>query len=156
MKKQTTDDLILLLQKLESHLTQRDQRNESVSKSDVAWQIDHSLKVINKVSEVVLTSDPKAYISHFNKWRFLLFNLNYIPRGKARAPKIVQPPEKISNKSLLSQLDLAHQNIDKLKNVQSNAHFKHMIFGVLNKKRTLKFLHLHTKHHLKIIRDIIK
>ena len=156
MPKRTIKGLKNLIQQLEDHVAHRDKRKETVSKSDVAWQIDHSLKVINKVSETLINSDPESYNSKFNKWRFLLFNLNYIPRGRARAPKIVEPPELISNEALTSQIELAYRNVEKFELAHNNSHFRHMIFGVLNKRRTIEFLHLHTNHHLKIIRDIIK
>jgi len=156
MRKRNLNGLVSLVKQLEAHLAHKDKRKEVVSKSDVAWQIDHSLKVINKVSKSLIDSNPKSYKSIFNKWRFLLFNLNYIPRGRARAPKVVKPPEIISKEGLSSQIYLAYKNIEEIKLVEENAHFKHMIFGVLNKKRTIRFLHLHTNHHLKIIRDIIK
>ena len=112
--------------------------------------------MINLVSESLVNSDPNLHNSGFNKWRFLLFNLDYIPRGKARAPKIVRPPELISNEALSSQFKLAYQNIENVKQADENSHFKHFVFGVLNKKRTIRFLCLHTHHHLKIIKDIVK
>jgi hypothetical protein len=156
MLKPNPEILIPLVTELESYLTVKDKRNDSVSTSDVAWQIDHSLKVINLVSESFINSNPKEYKGRFNKWRLLLFTLGYIPRGKAKAPKIVRPPEIISTEDLSLQTQLAYQNIEKIKLADKHAHFKHFIFGVLHKKRTIRFLQLHTTHHLKIIRDILK
>jgi hypothetical protein len=156
MLKQEAEQLIPLIKKLESHITVKDIRNDSVSKSDVAWQIDHSLKVINLVSKSLILSNPIHYTNQFNKWRFLLFNLNYIPRGRAKAPKMVAPPDEISKELLESQIQLAFENIEQLKVANKNAYFKHFVFGTLNKKRTIRFLKLHTNHHLKIIKDILK
>jgi len=155
MFERNPDILIPLVKELESYIALKEKRNDSISKSDVAWQIDHSLKVINLVSHSFLNSNPKLYKSHFNKWRILLFTLGYIPRGKAKAPKIVKPTEIISSEDLNSQSQLAYQNIENLKSANKNAYFIHFVFSVLNKKRTIRFLQLHTNHHLKIIRDIL-
>lgn len=156
MHKQYPEIIIPLIKELESYVAIKDKRNDSVSTSNVAWQIDHSLKVINLVSNTFINSNPEDYKSRFNKWRIFLFTLGYIPRGKAKAPEIVRPPEIISDEDLTLQAQLAYQNIEKIKSANKHAHFKHFIFGVLNKKRTIRFLQLHTNHHLKIIRDILK
>jgi len=148
--------LILLIKELESYIAVKDKRNDAVSTSDIAWQIDHSLKVFNLVSETLLNSNPELHSSRFNKWRLLCFTIGYFPRGKVKAPKFVRPPEIVSIEDLELQLKLAYQNIENIKSANENAHFKHFIFGVLNKNRTLRFLQLHTNHHLKIIRDILK
>ena len=150
------ESLVPFIKKLESYLPEKDKRNAEVSTSDVAWQIDHSLKVINLVCETLLKSIPKDYKNSFNKWRLLLFTIGYFPRGRVKAPKYVRPPEIISIEDLNLQIQLVYQNIEKLKSADGHMHFKHFIFGVLHKKRTVRFLQLHTKHHLKIIRDILK
>ena len=156
MLKQNPEILIPLIKELESYIAVKDKRNAAVSTSDIAWQIDHSLKVFNLVSETLLNSSPDLYKGRFNKWRLLLFTIGYFPRGKVKAPKFVRPPEIITVEDLNSQLKLAYQNIENIKSTNEHAHFKHFIFGVLNKKRTTRFLQLHTNHHLKIIRDILK
>lgn len=150
------ESLIPLVKKLENHIAVKNKRNPSVSTSDVAWQIDHSLKVINLVCDTLLKSNPKQHKSKFNKWRLLFFTLGRFPRGKVKAPKFVRPPEIISTEDLKAQIQLAYKNIEKIKLANKHAHFKHFIFGVLHKNRTIYFLKLHTNHHLKIIRDIVK
>jgi hypothetical protein len=156
MLKRHPESLIPFIKELDSHVSSKDKRNDKISKSDIAWQIDHSLKVFNLVSDTLLNSDPDLYTSKFNKWRLLFFTIGYFPRGKVKAPKYVQPPELILNEDLASQIQLAYENIENIKSANDHAHFKHFIFGVLNKSRTIRFLQLHTNHHLKIIRDILK
>jgi len=156
MLRRNPEILIPLITELESYIAVKDKRNGSVSTSDIAWQIDHSLKVFNLVSETLVNSDLELYTSKFNKWRLLLFTIGYFPRGKVKAPKHVRPPEIITIEDLELQLQVAYQNIEKVKLADKNAHFKHFIFGVLNKNRTIRHLQLHTNHHLKIIRDILK
>lgn len=155
MLKRHPETLIPFVKKLENYIPVKDKRNAKVSTSDVAWQIDHSLKVFNLVSDTLLKSNPEEYKSKFNKWRSLLFAIGYFPRGKVKAPKFVRPPETITIEDLNAQIQLAYQHIERLKSAHKYAYFKHFIFGVLHKKRTIRFLQLHTNHHLKIIRDIL-
>ena len=79
-----------------------------------------------------------------------------IPRGKARAPKIVRPEGDIDTESLALSLEKVRENIMDWKSLDKNAHFPHPFFGVLNKKETEQFLILHTRHHEMIIKDIRK
>tara|TARA_R110002110_G_scaffold59981_9_gene169336 strand:- start:1455 stop:1928 length:474 start_codon:yes stop_codon:yes gene_type:complete len=144
------------LSKLESFIPLLDKENLKVSKSTVGWQLDHALKVFNAVSKWTENSNPKEYKRKFNFWRSVLFPLGYFPRGKVRAPKYVLPPEIIKNEDLNAQLQTARTHIENLKTLPEKAYFKHFIFGMLSKKQILRFLEMHTKHHLKIVNDILK
>ncbi|WP_242156174.1 DUF1569 domain-containing protein [Aestuariivivens sediminis] len=148
--------LNLLLDQLEAYISLKDKRNEMVSKASVGWQIDHSLKVFIAVCNWIENSNPADYKKQFNFWRLILFPLGYIPRGKARSPKSVLPPEVITTEDLINQLKIARHHAKRLKSLPQNAYFKHFIFGMLTSKQTLRFLEMHTNHHLKIIKDILK
>lgn len=144
------------LYKIESYIPFVNKENQKVSKSNVGWQLDHTLKVFNAVSEWTENSNTKDYKWTFNFWRSVLFPLCYIPRGKAKAPKFVLPPEIIKDEDLQKQLQIAKNHIEVLKALPKTAYFKHFVFGKLSKKQTLRFLEMHTNHHLKIVRDILK
>lgn len=148
--------LNLLLGEIEQDIPFKDRKNDSVSVSNIGWQLDHSLKVFNVVSEWTIQSDPKEYEQKFNFWRMVLFPIGYIPRGKVKAPKIVQPPNIILDEDLYTQLQAAKNHISILKSLPKSSYFKHFIFGKLSKKQTLRFLQMHTNHHLKIVRAILK
>ena len=79
-----------------------------------------------------------------------------IPRGKAKAPKVVIPTHVATHEELKAKLQAAKNNILKLNSFSENSFFKHPFFQDLNVKQTEKFLLIHTKHHLKIIEDILK
>lgn len=145
----------LVLDKLDAHIENHSISNFRISKGNIAWHIDHSLKVINNVIIAVQKSDPTSYKNDFSFLGKVFFKLGYFPRGKAKAPKHVKPPEVILKEDLISQMQLAKANIETLLSLDKNAYFKHPLFGNVNTKRVNHFLVLHTNHHLKIINDIV-
>ena len=150
-------ELHRLLDQLESDISSFDKVNLTVSSGSVGWHIAHSLKTIDQIVTACKHSNPTEYQWHFNFKRFLIMSVaKKIPRGKARAPKIVRPEGDIDTESLALSLEKVRENIMDWKSLDKNVHFPHPFFGVLNKKETEHFLVLHTKHHLMIIQDILK
>ncbi len=144
------------LERLEGYILQRDARDNEVSKVDVAWHVDHSLKTINRIYEALENSDPDKFKSNFNFTRFMVFAWGDFPRGVAHAPKTVRPPNEILTNDLYLQLKEAKENLIKMDSLDDKAHFKHPYFDFINKGQTKRFLKIHTGHHLKIIEDILK
>jgi hypothetical protein len=101
------------------------------------------------------SSDPKTYKNNFSFLGKVLFTLGFFPRGKAKAPKHVRPPEVILKEDLISQIELAKTNINLISTLDDNAYFKHKLFGNVNTPRIYRFLSMHTNHHVKIANDII-
>ncbi len=127
-----------------------------VSSKGTYWHIDHSLKAIIAISTALTESNPKKYSLEFSLSRIYIFSRRSIPRGVGKAPKVVLPPEEISSSLLEDQFSVLETLLTKLDNADSKQFFKHPYFGKLNKRRTCIFLRIHTRHHLKIIRDILK
>ena len=145
-----------LLNQLEAHIPNYEKRNETISQSNVGWQLAHSLLVIDVICTSLKNSNPKEYKWRFNKNRFLVLTiLKKIPRGVGKAPKVVQPYEEINSAQLKKQLELLRNKITEFESFSTKNYFKHPYFGDLHLKDTLYFLELHTKHHLKIIEDIL-
>ncbi len=147
-------DLIKEFEDLKQYLPKCELRAEKVSKNGVDWHLDHSCKVINGVYQALQESKPEQYKPKFSFWRQMVMLTGVIPRGVGKAPKVVRPPEVIVLKDIEKQLALCEVSIRELDNLPENAHFKHPVFGHLNRKQTRKFLAIHTRHHLKIIKDI--
>lgn len=145
-----------LLNEFELKIPLYKKTNPSISSSTIGWQIEHSLKTILLIVDTIKKSNPDNYKWEFNKNRFLILMLNFIPRGRAKAPKIVQPNELITQESLRESLEKARQNLSNWKEIDTNSYFTHPYFGDLNKSKTEWFLLLHTKHHFKIVNDISK
>jgi hypothetical protein len=150
-------ELHKLLDKLQSDISSFDKVNLAVSSGSVGWHIAHSLKTIDQIVMACKHSNPSEYQWHFNFKRFLFLSIaKKFPRGKARAPKIVRPEGEINQEILALSLAKVKENLQNWKGLDVNVHFPHPYFGILNKKETENFLVLHTKHHLMIIKDILK
>jgi hypothetical protein len=144
-----------ILDQLESHIPDFEKTNPAVSTSTIGWQIDHSFLVINSVVDQIKKSNPSDYKWKFNRNRFLVYViLRKIPRGKVRAPKAVQPFEEITLEHLKNKLEITRNKIAELESLEAKNYFTHPFMGDLNLKTTVRFLELHTYHHLKIIRDM--
>ncbi len=144
------------LNQLEEYTNYFEKFKTSVSSKSVGWHLDHSLKVINAVINTLKESKPSDYKWKFNLIRVFIYTFNYIPRGKGKAPKRVLPPEILIKEDIYSQIVQAKLNLETVIGLPSKSNFTHPYFGMLNLKQTLKFLGIHTNHHLKICSDIVK
>ncbi|AXG68464.1 hypothetical protein KORDIASMS9_00679 [Kordia sp. SMS9] len=153
-----SDPNVLLPQlvEIEQYVAFRNSRNPAISKADVAWHLDHVLKTINRITEVLENSDPKVYEGSFNFTKMASLTAGFIPRGKVQSPPSVRPPAIIVTDDILKQLTESRKNIEKLKTLEATTNFNHPMFGMLNKAQTIRFLEVHTNHHLKIISDILR
>lgn len=145
-----------LIDELEQHILFLDKTNASVSKASVGWHIEHSLKVLTQIIDAVEKSDPNTYKWRFNLKSTLVLSFNKIPRGKGKAPKTVLPEGNITHDTLKHHVEKTRFMMNKIENLHPNHYFKHPYFGDMNLKPTKKFIAIHTNHHLKIIKDIIK
>lgn len=151
-----TEALDQKINELDKYVHDLEITNSKISKASVGWHIDHSLKVINKIVEGMKASNPAAFKNNFSVIGKLFFFFGYFPRGKAKAPKVVRPPEHISKEAILVQLKQARTSIQQLVSLDSHSFVPHPFFGNVNKDRAVRFLEIHTNHHLKIIKSILK
>ncbi len=150
------DKLILLLDNLESKIPHSEKLNPAVSRSSVGWHIEHTMMATFQIIHAVEKSNPEKYSRKFNPKRLLVFTINKIPRGRGKAPKSVLPPGEFSIDKIKEDIQKLKSKVSVLTNLHHSSFFEHPYFGNLNLKDTIKFLNIHTKHHLKIIDDIIK
>jgi hypothetical protein len=148
--------LEILLNQLESRIPLFENENGSISKSSVGWHIEHSLLTLNGVTEFLTNSNPKDYKWRFNFIRILVLNRGKIPRGRAKAPKVVVPQTTIDIATLLTHIKESRNSLQKLKTISKDHYFEHPFFGKIKREDTIRFLEIHTNHHLEIIEDIIK
>src|SRR6478672_13672054 len=120
-----------LLDSIASKINYAEACNERVSKSNVAWHLDHSLKVINSVVTALQQSAPN-YKWRFNYKRILLLSIKKIPRGKAKAPKAVQSFDDITVTDIERQLKTARSLLQELNTMDQKSNFMHPYVGQLN------------------------
>lgn len=138
------------------YLPLKDELNTEISNAPVAWHLDHVLLVINRVYQQMDTSDIAMFEDKFNFTRKLVFTFNSIPRGRGESPNSVRPKENVSVEEINKHLKKAKETMLLLDSLPEKAHFKHPVFGMLNRKDSKEFLKIHTNHHLEIIKDILK
>lgn len=145
-----------VIQELESNIKNFETVNSTVSNASIGWHVDHCLIIFSRVLSALEKSNPEEYKPKFNWKRTLVFATNTISRGKIKAPSIALPEGNTSEKSLHEQLEKVKTKLATIHNLPKNSFFPHPFLDDLNVKQTKKFLVLHTTHHLKIIRDILK
>lgn len=144
------------LTELEGYIKYRDCVDPKISKVALDWHLDHSLRTVNEICKALKNSDSENYRADINLGRSYLLLVNKIPRGQAQAPKIVVPSDTIYTDSLYLQLDKARANLVGYDSLPQKAFFTHPYLGRLKKRTAKRFIEIHTEHHLKIIRDILK
>ncbi len=147
--------LEFLLKKLETKICLQNIVQTTVSASSIGWHIEHTLLTINKIAEATKASDASDYKWTFKPIKYIVFFTGKIPRGRAKNPKVVDP-DFFNEDSLKIHIQKTKTTILELIHLEKEKYFKHPFFGNLKLKDTIKFLEIHTNHHLKIIEEIQK
>ncbi|MEJ6674524.1 MAG: DUF1569 domain-containing protein, partial [Polaribacter sp.] len=113
---------------IKAHLNSLEKENLDVSKANVGWHLDHSVKVINSVFKGLQNSNSNEYKKEFNLLRSFIFTLGTFPRGKVKSPKRVLPPEIILKEDVENQLRLVTKNLESFNDLEKNSFFIHPLF----------------------------
>jgi hypothetical protein len=146
------DELVSII---ESKIPYFDTLNPEVSKVSLGWHIEHAFLTINKATDLLLESGFNKYRWKFNFMRIIVFTRKKIPRGKAKSPQAVVPNGDLNLENLRIRLSETKEQTDLLKKLREDLYFEHPFLGRLNHKKTVRFLEIHTQHHLDIMNDII-
>ena len=150
------DKIEIQLQKIESLSSKIDVVNESVSKASVGWHLEHLLLILNSSLKGLTLTNPKDYNPKFSLKKFVFVNFGIIPRGKISSPKQFVPVNVPTQESILKLMNLAKTRLEAVKSLPEKSFITHPFLGDFEKKTTLRFLWLHSNHHLKIVDDILK
>lgn len=144
------------IEELEKAIASSDVVCLEVSKKGVNWHVDHTLRVIIGICKSLHKSNPQEYSWRFNLSRAYVLTRGSIPRGIGKAPEVVSAPEKVPDDKLHAYVQLARELVVSIEDLPPKSFFKHGYFGKLKKNKCTRFLSIHTEHHLKIIRDILR
>ena len=144
-----------LVAALENKIPRQAMVNENISKASVGWHIEHSLLTLNVVAEALRKSNPSAYNRKFSLNRIMLVALGKIPRGRIKSPPPVRPTIAFTDATLREHILLTRKNLEALRSLEKDHFFKHPFLGDFKLQPAIRFLRIHTNHHLGIINDII-
>ncbi|WCL82857.1 DUF1569 domain-containing protein [Saprospira sp. CCB-QB6] len=143
------------LTQLKQYLDQAPLLAPQVSARGVDWHIEHSLKAAVAMLQAIVESEPAQFKPKFSPSKSLILATGKIPRGKAKAPKMINNREEIDLSSLPTLFEQTEELLQKVQEQAEKAYFDHPFFGHLKRNQGIKFVAIHSNHHLKIIEDII-
>ncbi len=132
-------------------------RAPAVSAWSVAEQVDHLVKVEQSIFSHLLTRTP-AQGRTISMWgRFVLLT-GWIPRGKGTSPRKLRGTP-ASALELTAALEACRETFHRLaaepdRLLDPVPCLPHKMFGALTAAEAVRFVPIHTRHHLKIVRDI--
>jgi hypothetical protein len=142
---------------LEHYFKKGDVVNPAVSKKGIYWHVDHSYRILEDVPEILRESKKEDFKPKSTLIKWVVMTFKWIPRGRGKSPKYVLPDENhLTKEDIASRAEHAYQHINTIPELPEWSHFRHPLFGSLNRDETIKFLKIHTNHHLKIMKDIVK
>ncbi len=134
-----------------------------VSNWSPAQQLHHIAKVNLVIASSLITmsqkpeeedSDRRASITGVS-----VLATGYIPRGRGKSPGRLRPPADLTRDQLTSALNKSESAVGEvgvlLGLLQSRkGRIEHPHFGFMRPSQWIRFMNVHTNHHLKIVRDI--
>lgn len=134
-----------------------DSREVSMRVPQSAWcvaeHLDHTLKVTNSTLRILLKPELPVLPKGINFIGRMVLLTGWIPRGRGRSPEKLRgaPATMHQLQALLDQLDELIERIAAEPPRKASAVFRHPFFGGLTYAQSLRFLAIHTEHHLRII-----
>ncbi|MCL7967398.1 MAG: DinB family protein [marine benthic group bacterium] len=133
-----------------------DTHDPDVSQWTVGMHVHHCCLATTAVCESLLASEPPTPRAPRSVLTAAVFLFGRIPRGRGKSPEQAMPEAGVSREDLDAMLDASAEGLRAVAATDPRKWFRHFSFGVMDRDRTLKFVRIHNRHHLRIIADIIK
>lgn len=131
-------------------------RETDVSQWSVGMHVHHACRASTGIAKALERSEPPVPPLEENERRDELLSTGRIPRGAAEAPEIALPQEGIAGDDLAEQIARCEEALARALALPTDRWFRHFALGVLDRDSSLRFIEVHHRHHLGIIRDILK
>ncbi len=132
-------------------------RVERVSRWSIGQQVDHVLKVL-EAGKRLLDDSTAPLPRGMNLLGHLTLATGWIPRGVGKSPKSVLPAEQapadLAERASHLRKIYCERTLPEALLADPKPVFPHPYFGGLTALQGLRFLGIHTHHHLKIVADI--
>lgn len=132
-------------------------RVERVSRWSIGQHVDHSLKVLEAGQRFLVQSEtPLA--RGINLAGRLALATGWLPRGVGKSPKGVLPaddvPSDLAERASQARRTFCEKALPLAILANPRPVFLHPYFGGLSALQGVRFLGIHTGHHMKIVADI--
>ncbi len=126
-----------------------------VSEWSIGMHVHHCCLATVGFCRSLIASTPPAPRSRFSFVSAVILTSGRIPRGRGRTPDAGRPRQGVSSAELLTLLDQSERILTEVHDLDSKTWCRHPAFGVLDRDKTLRFILIHNRHHLRIISDIV-
>lgn len=127
-----------------------------VSKWSVGMHVQHCCLATIAVCESLVASEPPVPPSSFSLVTSAIFLTGRIPRGRGKSPEQAIPRDQIWTNEMEGLLLDSERRLEAARQVSRDHWYRHFAFGVLDRDRTLKFIGIHNRHHIRIVQDILR
>ncbi len=130
-------------------------RAPAVSEWSIGMHVHHCCLAMVGFCQSLIASTPPTPRSRFSLVTAVVFSSGRIPRGRGRSPDVALPRQDVSPAELWTLLDQSERILTEVHDLDPKTWCRHVVFGVLDRDKTLRFILIHNRHHLRIISDIV-
>lgn len=127
--------------------------NRSVSGWSVGEHLEHVCTVAAGFAVVLITGRGPAFTARMPEHRDMVLVDGHIPRGKIKAPPVAAPKGVESAEAYTRMLDRTHARLKSAAEQPGQRTADHPLLGTMTRNEVLRFVAVHTAHHLAIIDD---
>jgi len=141
---------------LKSFVPKADALAPEVSKWSAGMHVQHCCLATVVICESLVASVPPPPRSGFSLVTSAVFLTGRIPRGRGKSPEQAIPRDGLWTNELEKLLQESEQWLEAAHQASRKQWYRHFVFGVLDRDRTLKFIGIHNRHHARIVQDILR
>lgn len=126
-----------------------------VSRWSVGQHLDHTLQAEIFIAESLARSAPWQRREGFGLIKSIVLITGTIPRGRGKTPDSLVPEAQPTEAALLGLAQRAEAAVQAMHSCDPGCWIEHPVFGTLQAVHARRFAAIHTRHHLRIIADIL-